>query len=81
MKYDKQNPAAIYLMPTMQLEMHINDAITTSTAKSFDNNPTNPFTSAPNTLRMPISFVLLATINVAKPNKPMQAIKIEMAEA
>ncbi len=50
--------------------------IATNCRKSLDNSVLIPATLAPNTLRMPISFVLRSAVKAAKPNKPKQEIII-----
>ena len=45
--------------------------------KSVDNKRTMPKVLAPNTFRMPISFVRRWAEKVTKPNKPKQEIKRE----
>ena len=42
--------------------------IATNCKKSFDNNPAMPETLAPNTFRIPISFVLRSAVYAANPN-------------
>ena len=54
--------------------------INTNLMKSFDNKATMLVTSAPNTLRIPISLVRSMALYVAKPNSPKQAIKIAKKE-
>ena len=56
----------------------INNEITTSLIKSFDSNTTTPCVVAPNTLRIPTSFLLRSAVYAAKPNKPKQPTKIAM---
>ena len=50
--------------------------IQTSFKKSFDKIATTPFTDAPSTLRIPISFVLFSADKTDNPNKPIQEIKM-----
>ena len=49
-------------------------ATATNFAKLFANKIVTDVTEAPNTLRMPISFVRCAVANITKPNKPRHAI-------
>lgn len=58
----------------------ISMAMPTSLKKSFDRSRTMPVTLAPKTFRIPISFVFLTTTKAIKPHKPMQQMKMEMAE-
>ena len=51
-------------------------AIHTSFTKSFEINAVIFATVAPNTLRMPISFVRCSAANAASPNKPRHDIAI-----
>ena len=51
-------------------------AITTSFKKSFDKRAIRLFVFAPNTLRIPISFVRRSVSKAAKPNNPRQEIKM-----
>src|SRR5262245_55667385 len=48
----------------------------TRITKSFESICHNPATEAPNTLRMPISFVRCSATNDARPNKPRQEMKM-----
>src|SRR3954468_3074796 len=52
----------------------------TSFKKSFDNSVTIVLTSAPSTLRIPISFVRWLMVKADSPNKPRHAIKIARQE-
>src|SRR5678815_2626850 len=52
--------------------------IITSFKKSFDKSDTMPAVLAPNTLRMPISLIRCSTLNVVRPNKPRQEMKMAM---
>src|SRR5579862_1725501 len=49
-------------------------ATATSTRKSVDNSLMILVTDAPTTFRIPISLVLLSTINAVRPNRPRQAM-------
>ena len=51
-------------------------AMPTSFKKSFDSSATIPATLAPNTLRTPISLVRCSALNVARPNKPRQEMRM-----
>ena len=51
-------------------------AIRTSLRKSLESRITRLATDAPNTLRTPISFVLISAINMDRPSKPRHDIKI-----
>ena len=53
--------------------------IITNCKKSFDNNVVIPVTLAPNTFRIPISFILRSAVYAAKPNKPKHEIIIANA--
>jgi len=55
-------------------------AISTSFTKSRDSIAVIPVTEAPNTLRIPISFVLNSAIYDASPSKPRQDIKMANPE-
>src|SRR4051812_6459415 len=55
-------------------------AMMTSLIKSIDNKPTMLLTSAPNTFRIPISFVRNCAVYVANPSNPRQAIKMARQE-
>ena len=48
----------------------------TSFRKSFESSDTIPVTLAPSTFLTPISFVRCSALNVAKPNKPRQEIRM-----
>jgi len=54
--------------------------IKTHAANSLESNNTTCPDVAPNTFRMPISFVRCSATNAAKPNRPIQAIKIATEE-
>lgn len=48
----------------------MHEAIKISFIKSFDNITTIPCVDAPITFRMPISLILLSTVNTTIPNNP-----------
>src|SRR5689334_5854615 len=55
------------------------NAITTKRRNSFESNSTRPFTVAPKTFLIPISFSLLCAAYVASPNNPRQPTKMATA--